>query len=301
MSGSEILNLNDYTIHPQWLLDKPSTNPACWYNTGSEFGLNYEQSSTGTAEVTTESITDESGWTEKEKDLIKRGIEIFGKSHVRLSQFVGSRTPAEVRYFLKNFSAYLEKPSMEGEIVFENCLEETIITHENTQSIDYTEILDSNEIPASIEEVIAAVSTAKPTVPVNKGARAKKKSTSCDEYDIKYENIPSGQSLLKSNYSQFSNQEKSEKAKVGKGKKLSSLKTSSKVPEKRSKVKFKANVVIPKSIQKPKILNKRRKSSKSTSESSDSHVVTNEHEIVTGSGSVRVCDGEEVVCILFNL
>lgn len=48
-------------------------------------------------------ITDESGWTEKEKTLLERGIEIFGKSNVRLAQFVGSKTSAEVRYYLKNF------------------------------------------------------------------------------------------------------------------------------------------------------------------------------------------------------
>lgn len=48
-------------------------------------------------------IADESGWTGKEKSLLDRGIEIFGKSHVRLSQFIGSKTAAEVKHYLKNF------------------------------------------------------------------------------------------------------------------------------------------------------------------------------------------------------
>lgn len=55
---------------------------------------------------TENSITDESGWTEKEKNLLERGIEIFGKSNIRLAQFVGTKTASEVKYYLKNF--YME-------------------------------------------------------------------------------------------------------------------------------------------------------------------------------------------------
>lgn len=112
--NADLLNC-DYTIHPQWLLDKPSANPDCWYDNnsvlstglekpGSEFGSSDNET---LGHVSTEnSITDESGWTEKEKNLLERGIEIFGKSNVRLAQFIGSRTPAEVKYYLKNF--YME-------------------------------------------------------------------------------------------------------------------------------------------------------------------------------------------------
>lgn len=54
--------------------------------------------------VSTENcITDESGWTEKEKTLLQRGLEIFGKSSMRLAQFIGSKSASEVRYYLKNF------------------------------------------------------------------------------------------------------------------------------------------------------------------------------------------------------
>lgn len=41
--------------------------------------------------------------------MLERGIEIFGKSNVRLSQFIGSKSAPEVRYYLKNF--YLENHS----------------------------------------------------------------------------------------------------------------------------------------------------------------------------------------------
>ena len=110
--NSELLNC-EYTIHPQWLLDKPSANPDCWYDNGSALATekppsDFEVSDAGNlGHVSTENaITDESGWTEKEKNLLERGIEIFGKSNIRLAQFIGSRTPAEVKYYLKNF--YME-------------------------------------------------------------------------------------------------------------------------------------------------------------------------------------------------
>lgn len=113
--GSSLISQNgdllncEYTIHPQWLLDKPSTNPDNWYNT---YNTNITSESIGKSHVdndtlghvsTENSISDESGWTEKEKNLLERGIDIFGKSNVRLSQFIGSKTSAEVRYYLKNF------------------------------------------------------------------------------------------------------------------------------------------------------------------------------------------------------
>lgn len=90
----------------------------------------------------TESITDESGWTEKEKDLLKRGIEIFGKSHFRLSQFIGSRTAAEVKYFLKNFYTDFECNVKLSEVVISNS-ERNI---DERKIIDYGEILDETEV-----------------------------------------------------------------------------------------------------------------------------------------------------------
>lgn len=102
--NSDLLNC-EYTIHPQWLLDKPSANPDNWYNIDNTEKVEADNDTIG--HLSTENcITDESGWTEKEKKLLESGIEIFGKSNIRLAQFVGSKTSAEVRYYLKNF--YLE-------------------------------------------------------------------------------------------------------------------------------------------------------------------------------------------------
>lgn len=103
--NSDLLNC-EYTIHPQWLLDKPSANPDNWYNSNINKQLPEKtqlDSDTLGHLLTENCITDESGWTEKEKNLLESGIEIFGKSNIRLAQFVGSKTPAEVRYYLKNF------------------------------------------------------------------------------------------------------------------------------------------------------------------------------------------------------
>lgn len=36
---------------------------------------------------------------------MEQGIEIFGRSNTRLSQFIGSKTTSEVKYYLKNFYA----------------------------------------------------------------------------------------------------------------------------------------------------------------------------------------------------
>ncbi|CAG9836566.1 unnamed protein product [Diabrotica balteata] len=160
--NSELLNF-DYTIHPQWLLDRPSTNPDNWYDT-NVFNSTTEKSQTpendALGHLSTENcITDESGWTEKEKNLLERGMEIFGKSSVRLSQFIGSKSAPEVKYYLKNF--YLENHSI----------------RKTSECALEGDVLDDAQIPASIEEVIAAVSTAKPTVQVH-SHRSRKKSNS---------------------------------------------------------------------------------------------------------------------------
>ncbi|XP_057658958.1 histone H2A deubiquitinase MYSM1-like [Diorhabda carinulata] len=147
--NSELLNC-DYTIHPQWLLDRPSTNPDNWYDTSVSTN-SLEKSQPPEIDAlgllsTENCITDESGWTEKEKSLLESGMEIFGKSNIRLSQFIGSKTAPEVKYYLKNF--YLEN-------------------HVNKKSNDNAsegDIINGTHIPASIEEVVAVVSTAKPTI-----------------------------------------------------------------------------------------------------------------------------------------
>ena len=111
---SDILNC-DYTIHPQWLLDTPSTNPACWYGTAASdlvSDLDSQPESASSSYVIFENdARDESGWSEKDKNLLRRGIEIFGRgmgSNVRLSQFMGSKTPSEIKHYLKHYYTEFE-------------------------------------------------------------------------------------------------------------------------------------------------------------------------------------------------
>nr|CAI5869811.1 unnamed protein product [Callosobruchus analis] len=177
--NADILNC-DFTIHPQWLLDRPSANPENWYNSNN-LSMNLlektQLENDNLGHMSTEnSITDESGWTEKEKNLLERGIEIFGKSNVRLAQFIGSKTPSEVRYYMKNF--YIENHSTERQIS-----DGFVGDIGSAQLVD--DVLDDNQIPASMEEVIAAVSTAKPTIPSQRQKPFKKKT-----YHSDYEPAP---------------------------------------------------------------------------------------------------------------
>ncbi|KAG5888703.1 hypothetical protein JTB14_035768 [Gonioctena quinquepunctata] len=164
--NSDLLNC-DYTIHPQWLLDRPSANPDNWYTNNRDGSTEREDEALGHIVSTENSITDESGWTEKEKNLLERGIEIFGKSNERLSQFIGSKLASEVKYYLKNFYSeqHNNRTSNEGLL--------------GTRVNFVADVLDDNQIPTSIEEVIASVSTAKPTVQtLNRSPRKKTISTS---------------------------------------------------------------------------------------------------------------------------
>lgn len=136
----------DYTIHPQWLLDKPSANPACWYNTSISEFVSDITPQTEIPQISTEnSITDESGWTEKEKNLLSRGIEIFGKSNARLSQFIGSKTPSEVKYYLKNFYSDTRSRNNYGDIL-NDFIQETVISSHDSGSVTSKEILDDAEV-----------------------------------------------------------------------------------------------------------------------------------------------------------
>ncbi|KAL1464612.1 hypothetical protein WDU94_004242 [Cyamophila willieti] len=41
-------------------------------------------------------------WTEKEKTLLERGLDLFGKSYARLSQYIGTKNSSQVKNYLKN-------------------------------------------------------------------------------------------------------------------------------------------------------------------------------------------------------
>ncbi|KAF7279188.1 histone H2A deubiquitinase MYSM1-like [Rhynchophorus ferrugineus] len=250
--NSEILNC-DYTIHPQWLLDKPSANPDNWYDSNSASSAVDIQETDSLGQISTEDcITDESGWTEKEKSLLHRGIEIFGKSSVRLSQFVGSKTSSEVKYYLKNYFSENQK------LYDQNSSECQVVT----------DILNSDQIPASIEEVIAVVSTGSPTVD-DTHKKVKKRTTSLSTGNVT--------DIFKKNQQLF------EKNKV--------LKKCKKSPV--AFQKFKKSFDFK---HKPKI--KYDIGSQRRCSSEDNVKIISKAEITTGKGlGVPICEGEEIIKI----
>lgn len=286
----------DYTIHPQWLLDKPSANPACWYNTSTDVTSTLSSDSSSYSfepnncndNIIEPQITDKSGWTDKEKDLLKRGIEIFGKSHTRLAQFIGSKSALEIKHFLKNYYSNVEftcSNNIENEIVLENC--QDVLSSDEV--IDDTEVLllqlmfskiifDLFQIPASIEEVIASVTTAKPTV-------LTKKSKS----NVNYRSEASKSSYEKEKFLKHTN-------KNIKGKKSKNipdgLNSNKKGPKGLVKFKFKTNLTLNSTAGKLK----QNVASKNVQTESEPSI--RQAEIVTGVGlSVPICSGEEVVRI----
>uniref|UniRef100_A0A8D8TWQ0 Myb-like domain-containing protein n=1 Tax=Cacopsylla melanoneura TaxID=428564 RepID=A0A8D8TWQ0_9HEMI len=42
-------------------------------------------------------------WTEKEKTLLESGLDLFGKSYARLSQYIGSKNSSQVKHYLRNY------------------------------------------------------------------------------------------------------------------------------------------------------------------------------------------------------
>lgn len=90
--------------------------------------------------------------------------EIYGRDNSRLSVFLGSKTPQEVQLMVEteygiNLDFETPTTSMSHQMTHPDHLETT------SEEVVYGEVLNDNEIPASIEEVIGMVSTAVPTVP----------------------------------------------------------------------------------------------------------------------------------------
>ncbi|XP_030761687.1 histone H2A deubiquitinase MYSM1-like [Sitophilus oryzae] len=266
--NSDLLNC-DYTIHPQWLLDKPSANPDNWYTTTASVSTdtesNNEQDALG--HISTENcITDESGWTEKEKSLLHRGIEIFGKSSVRLSQFVGSKTSSEVKYYLKNYFS-------ENQSLYRHESDNNTAVTELPQEEIGTEVLHSDQIPASIEEVIAVVSTGNVTANPYKKVRKKSSSSSSGASQgatVSFSDIKNSKSPEKRKYLKKVQKFKSSKSQINK--KAVKFKVKSKNQQE-------SRLILPKVV-----------------ENVETKIVR--PEITTGKGlSVPVCDGEEIVKI----
>ncbi|KAJ8971613.1 hypothetical protein NQ317_014734 [Molorchus minor] len=230
--NTELLNC-EYTIHPQWLLDKPSADPDNWYDSNLPSGLvdkSQAENDTLGHVSTANSITDESGWTEMEKNLLER----------------------ENQGTYRQFNDGVVKEISNSNLV--------------------SDVLDDTQIPASIE-VIAAVSTGKPTVQVNK--RQKKSGGSSDTSEINVRGTLSGHAHLKANCINL------KKLKTPKSKKYELHKNKRK--QKNVKFKFKANLKN-QTKQKEDDHNKRP---------GFSHI-----EITTGKGlAVPICEGEEIVKI----
>ncbi|CAH1171169.1 unnamed protein product [Phaedon cochleariae] len=260
----------DYTIHPQWLLDRPSANPDNWYNTNIPSLSQSENDALGLI-CTQNSITDESGWTEKEKSLLERGIEIFGKSNDRLSQFIGSKTASEVKYYLKNF--YSEHQTNAN-------LNESILEHTINTSL-VTDVLNENQIPASVEEVIATVSTAKPTIQTFNHKRQRRSSLrGCFNTNDLKKSV---------SFSKFHHDRSNAPSKQHKKNLMMERKTTNLKPSKfRERVKMKMSSCVSTSGIKQKIVKISNESSKQSE--------IKKAVITTGQGlSVPICEGEEIV------
>lgn len=135
-------------------MDKPNANPTSWYNNDlpesfssdltsdhshQEYEFEHARKSKDHSLVCTENIiNDDSGWTDKEKSLLKRGIEIFGRSNVRLSQFIGSKTAAEVKHYLKHF--YTGKSQIRNEVVMSTNIVK------DSPTLSQKEIIEENEV-----------------------------------------------------------------------------------------------------------------------------------------------------------
>ncbi|KAF5276270.1 hypothetical protein FQA39_LY06619 [Lamprigera yunnana] len=195
--NSEIFNCD---CPSEWCLGQHSSS--CWYSNGQTeicsalngVGVDYGDSQTSNENYS----NDSSGWTDLEKDLLQKGIEIFDKSNTRLSQFIGTKTATEVKHFLKHY--YVGNESLKVIPLEQSVIEDAMPTDNVIPIKEDSEILDASEIPASIEEVIAVVSTGKPTVSIHSKKIEKGHGTDHPDTHVNINDIASGQSLLKNNF-----------------------------------------------------------------------------------------------------
>ncbi|RZF32008.1 hypothetical protein LSTR_LSTR007086 [Laodelphax striatellus] len=143
-----------------WLQESPSQcwqddKTLCSYSSTSNLLMPSGSSSAGSPEK-----EKDTPWTDKECYLLDKGLELFGRSWSRLAQYIGSKTSQQVRARVKSggggggLLAGISSPELSTCAVLDNQL----------STIDCGELIDDMQIPASIEEVIATVTTAKPTV-----------------------------------------------------------------------------------------------------------------------------------------
>nr|CAD7194149.1 unnamed protein product [Timema douglasi] len=170
--GTDLLHC-DYNMSSNWLLD--TTHP--WYSMAEDNKSlqsddrqqhNFSTSMSTVDSLPTSSCIEENDqWNVKEKDLLQKGLELFGRSWVRLAQFIGSKTSQQVKSYMRTqHNSLLEKANLSFSIDSGHC---------ESESYSFSELINDMEIPASMEEVIAVVSTAQTTIPV---VSSKKTTTS---------------------------------------------------------------------------------------------------------------------------
>nr|CAD7260363.1 unnamed protein product [Timema shepardi] len=170
--GTDLLHC-DYNMSSNWLLD--TTQP--WYSMAEDNKSlqsddrqqhNFSTSMSTVDPLPTSSCIEENDqWNVKEKDLLQKGLELFGRSWVRLAQFIGSKTSQQVKSYMRTqHNSQLEKANLSFSIDSGHC---------ESESYSFSELINDMEIPASMEEVIAVVSTAQTTIPV---VSSKKTTTS---------------------------------------------------------------------------------------------------------------------------
>nr|CAD7459538.1 unnamed protein product [Timema tahoe] len=197
--GTDLLHC-DYNMSSNWLLD--TTQP--WYSMAEDNKSlqsddrqqhNFSTSLSSVDPLPTSSCIEENDhWNEKEKDLLQKGLELFGRSWVRLAQFIGSKTSQQVKSYMRTrHNSLLEKANLSFSIDSGHC---------ESESYSFSELINDMEIPASMEEVIAVVSTAQTTIPVMSSKKTTTSNVNADTTDFRsvdgsYEPDDYGQERMK--------------------------------------------------------------------------------------------------------
>nr|CAD7587716.1 unnamed protein product [Timema genevievae] len=180
--GTDLLHC-DYNMSSNWLLD--TTQP--WYSMAEDNKSpqsddrqqhNFSTSLSSVDPLPTSSCIEENDhWNEKEKDLLQKGLELFGRSWVRLAQFIGSKTSQQVKSYMRTqHNSLLEKANLSFSIDSGHC---------ESESYSFSELINDMEIPASMEEVIAVVSTAQTTIPVMSSKKTTTSNVNADTTDFR--------------------------------------------------------------------------------------------------------------------
>ncbi|XP_021925301.1 histone H2A deubiquitinase MYSM1-like isoform X2 [Zootermopsis nevadensis] len=115
-----------------------------------------------TTDPSTPSNWTHDSWSDKEKSLLENGLDLFGHSWVRLSQFIGTKSSHQVKTYVRS---HLHRFGGLANDKYAQTSFSSESGHCSTGILGFTELIDDMQIPASMEEVIAVVSTAQPTVP----------------------------------------------------------------------------------------------------------------------------------------